>query len=56
MSDTIEEHLQRVIHHLSTQIKNGTNSNRANLDGYTLKGLKKKRAILQHCLTELTGV
>lgn len=55
MSETIEDHLKRVIKHLSKQISDGNNSNRHNLDGYTLSGLKHKLTILQECLSRLNS-
>ena len=55
MSHTIEQHLEKVIAHLSKQIRDGKNTNRHHLDGYTLAGLQKKHKILKECLNKLTG-
>ena len=49
----IEEYLENTILHLAKQIKDGGNSNRNALDGYTLKGLQEKHDILQECLDKL---
>ena len=55
MSDNIETHLEKVIKHLKNQIREGSASNRANLDGYTLAGLEKKKQILEECLNKLNN-
>jgi hypothetical protein len=55
MSDNIETHLKKVIKYLTTQVREGTGTNRANLDGYTLAGLEKKKQILEECLNKLNN-
>ena len=56
MSDTIENHLERVIKYIEIQIRDGSSgTNRHHLDGYTLSGLKTKKQILEECLNKLNN-
>tara|TARA_Y100000593_G_C4287840_1_gene326539 strand:- start:962 stop:1156 length:195 start_codon:yes stop_codon:yes gene_type:complete len=51
---TLIEHLGKEITLLKEQIFYGKQSNKNNLDGYTLRGLEKKLKTLETCLYKLT--